>query len=154
MIVGTCTSRRGYAVLHGCSGWVAGQWLCSDCQTRFATRCARDNPKCVGIGKELTCAQSPAWKCACPVVLPSGRILVVYLWNKSIRTERERTTREVYVVHSDDDGLSWSVPRNITRSVYRRDWGWYGTGPCHAIVKLREPHKGRIVVPARMLPTG
>ncbi|OGV70518.1 MAG: hypothetical protein A2283_08790, partial [Lentisphaerae bacterium RIFOXYA12_FULL_48_11] len=83
------------------------------------------------------------------VVLPSGRILLVWLWNKWIRTEKERTTREVFVMHSDDDGVTWSKPRNITRQVYREGWGWYGIGPCHAIVKRSEPHKGRIIVPAR-----
>ena len=85
----------------------------------------------------------------CPVVLPSGRILLVWLWNKWIPSEKDRTTREVYVMHSDDDGVTWSKPRNITPSVYRPDWQWYGTGPCHAIVKRSEPHRGRIVVPAR-----
>jgi sialidase-1 len=52
-------------------------------------------------------------------------------------------------MHSDDDGLTWSKPRNITASVYQKEWKWYGTGPCHAIVKRSEPCKGRIVVPAR-----
>jgi len=85
----------------------------------------------------------------CPVVLPSGRILLVWLWNKWIPAEKERTTREVFVIHSDDDGVTWSKPRSITRSVYEPDWQWYGTGPCHAIVKRSEPHKRRIVVPAR-----
>jgi len=85
----------------------------------------------------------------CPVVLASGRILLVWLWNKWIRSEKERTTREVFVMHSDDDGVTWSKPRNITRSVYRPDWKWYGTGPCHGIVKRSEPRKGRIVIGAR-----
>jgi sialidase-1 len=84
-----------------------------------------------------------------PVVLPTGRILMLYLWNKSIASEKDRTTREVYFIHSDDDGLTWSEPRNITTSVYREGWRWYGLGPCHAIVKARDPHRGRIVVPAR-----
>jgi len=85
----------------------------------------------------------------CPVVLPSGRILLVWLWNKWIPSEKDRTTREVFVMHSDDDGVTWSKPSNITASVYQPDWRWYGTGPCHAIVKRSEPHKGRIIVPAR-----
>lgn len=88
-------------------------------------------------------------KCQCPVVLPSGRILLVWLWNHWIPSEKERTTREVYVMHSDDDGVTWSTSRKITNSVYERDWKWYGTGPCHAIVMRSEPYKGRIVVPAR-----
>lgn len=85
----------------------------------------------------------------CPVVLPSGRVLLVWLWNKWIPSEKQRTTREVFVMHSDDDGVTWSKPRNITRSVYRPDWKWYGTGPCHAVVKRSDPHKGRIIIPAR-----
>lgn len=88
-------------------------------------------------------------KCQCPVVLPSGRILLVWLWNKWIPSKTDRTTRDVYVMHSDDDGVTWSQPRNITTSVYQPEWKWYGTGPCHAIVKRSEPHQGRIVVPAR-----
>jgi len=85
----------------------------------------------------------------CPVVLPSGRILLAWLWNKWIPSEKDRTTREVFVMYSDDDGVTWSKPRNITRSVYLPNWNWYGTGPCHAIVKRSEPHKGRIIIPAR-----
>ena len=47
----------------------------------------------------------------CPVVLPSGRILLVWLWNRWIPSEKYRTTREVFVMHSDDDGATWSKPR-------------------------------------------
>ena len=60
-------------------------------------------------------------KNACPVVLESGRILYVWLWNESIPSEDDRTTREVYVSYSDDDGLTWSESKNITSSVYRND---------------------------------
>lgn len=52
-------------------------------------------------------------------------------------------------MHSDDDGVTWSAPRKITSSVYEKNWRWYGTGPCHGIVKTRQPHRGRIIVPAR-----
>jgi sialidase-1 len=85
----------------------------------------------------------------CPVVLPNGRIVLVWLWNKSISSERERTTREVYFTYSDDDGKTWSKSKNITASVYRPDWGWSGMGPCHGIVKTIELHKGRIIIPSR-----
>jgi sialidase-1 len=88
-------------------------------------------------------------KCVCPVVLDSGRVLALYVWNKSIPSKDDRTTREVFEFHSDDDGLTWSAPRNITAMVSQPGWGWSGTGPCHAIVKQREPHRGRIVVPGR-----
>lgn len=88
-------------------------------------------------------------KNACPVVLPTGRVLVVWLWNKAIPSKSARTTREVYVTCSDDDGVTWSKSRNITSSVYREDWEWYGAGPCHGIVKTKEPHKGRVLIPCR-----
>jgi sialidase-1 len=88
-------------------------------------------------------------KCQCPVVLPSGRILLVWLWNQWIPSEKDRTTREVYVMFSDDDGVTWSQSRKITDSVYESDWQWYGTGPCHGIVMRSDPYKGRIVIPAR-----
>jgi sialidase-1 len=85
----------------------------------------------------------------CPVVLPSGRILLVWCWNKSIPSKKNRTTREVYVTYSDDDGVTWATSRNITSMVYRDNWGWYGTGPSHGLVKKQEPHKGRVIIPAR-----
>ncbi|HOX40492.1 MAG TPA: sialidase family protein [Candidatus Brocadiia bacterium] len=88
-------------------------------------------------------------KNACPVVLPNGRILVVWLWNKAIPSKGDRTTRDVYLTTSDDEGVTWSKSRNITSAVYREDWGWYGAGPCHGIVKQREPHKGRVIIPCR-----
>ena len=53
-------------------------------------------------------------KGAAPVVLPSGRILVLYLWNESIPSKEDRTTRKVFLIHSDDDGLTWSKPRDLT----------------------------------------
>ncbi len=63
-------------------------------------------------------------KCQCPVVLPSGRILLVWVWNKWIATKGKRKTREVFVMDSDDDGLTRSKPRSITASVYQPEWRW------------------------------
>jgi len=88
-------------------------------------------------------------KNAVPVILPSGRILLMWLWNYSIPSENDRTTRDVYLTYSDDDGVTWSESRNITSEVYLDEWGWYGLGPCHGIVKEREPHAGRIIMPSR-----
>jgi len=84
-----------------------------------------------------------------PVVLPSGRIIMIYTWNEFHEDASERDTREIYQTYSDDDGLTWSEPSNITEQIYEEDWGWYGTGPGHGIVKQREPHKGRIIIPSR-----
>ena len=79
----------------------------------------------------------------CPVILPSGRILLVYCWNPGATG-----ARSVFVTYSDDDGLTWSKGKNITSTVKPAGWGWYATGPVHGIIKQQEPNKGRIVIPA------
>jgi sialidase-1 len=92
-----------------------------------------------------------------PVVLPNGRILLVYLWNPWIPSENLRGTisRKVYSIYSDDDGKTWSNgdPKKrgteITDMVQSSDWGWTGLGPVHGIVKKFAPNKGRILFPSR-----
>lgn len=84
----------------------------------------------------------------------SGRIVLVATWNRGEDHERDIEagrgvdTRRVFTMHSDDNGLTWSAPQEITADVKRPEWTWYATGPCHAIQKAKAPHKGRIVVPA------
>ena len=85
-----------------------------------------------------------------PVVLPSGRILLLWLWNTSIASESDRGSRDVRITFSDDDGSSWAPSLDITAQVRLAGWKpWYGIGPGHGIVKQLEPASGRIVVPAR-----
>lgn len=54
-----------------------------------------------------------------------------------------KAARDVLVMKSDDDGISWSEPRDITADVKRPEWTWYATGPCHAI----QLQSGRLLVP-------
>lgn len=85
-----------------------------------------------------------------PVVLPGGRILLLWLWNASVKREADRGRREVRITVSDDDGRSWAPSRDITAQARLPGWKpWYGIGPGHGIVKQLEPAAGRIVVPAR-----
>ena len=85
-----------------------------------------------------------------PVVLPGGRILLLWMWNASVKREADRGKRFLRVTHSDDDGLSWTRSRDITDQVRLPGWKqWYGIGPGHGIVKRLAPAAGRIVVPAR-----
>ncbi|MDD2611200.1 MAG: sialidase family protein [Bacteroidales bacterium] len=77
----------------------------------------------------------------CPVVLSSGRILLITCWNPGATG-----TRSVFVTYSDDEGLTWAKEKNITPIVKLSGWGWYATGPCHGIVKQQEPNKGRVIV--------
>jgi sialidase-1 len=54
-----------------------------------------------------------------------------------------KATREVLVIKSGDDGVTWSEMRDITADVKRPEWTWYATGPCHAV----QLQSGRLIVP-------
>lgn len=47
------------------------------------------------------------------------------------------------MLHSDDGGLTWSKPENISAQAKRADWTWYATGPGNGI-QLRN---GRLLIP-------
>ncbi|MFF3482327.1 exo-alpha-sialidase [Streptomyces sp. NPDC002701] len=95
-----------------------------------------------------------------PVVLDTGRILLVHLRNAALATEdairRGKVSaadgRRVWVCHSDDDGVTWSKPREISKQAKKTAWRWYATTPGHAL-RLTG---GRVVVPANhsLAPTG
>lgn len=54
----------------------------------------------------------------------------------------------LWITYSDDDGKSWSCPKDITSQV-KKDWmHFYGVSPGNAIVLHSGPKKGRIVFPA------
>ncbi len=79
----------------------------------------------------------------------TGRIVLVSTWNngsdseKEIHARQSIDTRRVFVLYSEDDGLTWSKAKDITESAKNPEWTWYATGPCHAI----QLESGRIVVP-------
>lgn len=63
-----------------------------------------------------------------------------------------RNNRRVFVKSSDDEGVSWSPRQEITASVKNPSWGWYATGPVHAIQLERGEHAGRLVFPCDHCP--
>ncbi|MDP6930379.1 MAG: sialidase family protein [Planctomycetota bacterium] len=86
----------------------------------------------------------------CPVIdRETGRIILLMTHNlgddheSEIIAGKSRGTRTVWVTHSDDDGLNWSPPRNITAKTKQADWTWYATGPGVGI----QLASGRLVVP-------
>ncbi|MGC1275152.1 MAG: sialidase family protein [Planctomycetaceae bacterium] len=90
----------------------------------------------------------------CPVVdRKTGRILLPMTKNlgeddeSEIKQRTGKGTRTVWICHSDDDGLTWSKPREITKSVKPDNWTWYATGPGVGIQFAHGPHAGRLVVP-------
>jgi len=95
-----------------------------------------------------------------PVVLDTGRILLVHVRSAASASEdlilrgkvSDADGRRVWVQHSDDDGVTWSAPKDITAQVKKAGWRWYATTPGHAI----QLGTGRVVVPANhsLPPTG
>ncbi|MFH9659778.1 exo-alpha-sialidase [Streptomyces sp. NPDC017248] len=87
-----------------------------------------------------------------PVVLDTGRVLLVHIRAAAWATEAailrgqvpDADGRRVWVQHSDDEGATWSEPREITGQVKRPGWRWYATTPGHAL----QLASGRVLVPA------
>lgn len=91
----------------------------------------------------------------CPVIdQATGRIILMMTWNMGnedegdIITHNSDNTRRPYMCYSDDDGLTWSEPVDLSESCKYPDWGWYATGPGVAIQLKSEKYKNRIVIPA------
>jgi sialidase-1 len=84
----------------------------------------------------------------CPVQdRDTGTIWLPLCWNladggegKIVRGEAERN---IWMMSSDDDGLTWTEPVEITDGVKKPDWTWYATGPGHGI----QLSSGRMVIP-------
>lgn len=94
--------------------------------------------------------------CGNPCVLvdrDTGTIWLMTTWNRGDDHERDiingtsQDTRRVFVTHSDDDGLTWKTPVEITNDVKLNNWSWYATGPGSGIQIEYGPHKGRLVIP-------
>lgn len=83
----------------------------------------------------------------------TGKIVLISTWNlgtdheKDIVSRTSKDGRRIYVLFSDDQGESWSKPRELTSSVKMPNWTWYATGPCHGLQIENGPHRGRLVVP-------
>lgn len=105
----------------------------------------------------------------CAVALPeTGRVLLMYQrYPKGYHTHKMAHTEpaepgyggprntQTFLTRSTDDGLTWSAPEDITRSVRRPDAISVGS-PGVGIQLEHGPHKGRILLPLYevMPPTG
>jgi len=90
----------------------------------------------------------------CPVVdQQTGTIWLLMTWNRgddregAIKKNTSRDTRRVWVSQSNNDGLRWSKPIEITATAKRPEWRWYATGPGVGIQLQKGPWKGRMVIP-------
>ncbi len=90
----------------------------------------------------------------CPVVdQQTGTIWLLMTWNRgddregAIKKNTGRDTRRVWVSKSNNDGLTWLKPIEITATTKRPEWRWYATGPGVGIQLQKGPWKGRMVIP-------
>ncbi|MBA2810143.1 exo-alpha-sialidase [Streptomyces sp. KM273126] len=79
----------------------------------------------------------------------TGRIVLAETYNTG-RTDSASCQvpcdRTPHLQHSDDDGLTWSKPRDLSPEILPPHWNsWYATGPVHGIQLSRGKHAGRLV---------
>jgi sialidase-1 len=93
--------------------------------------------------------------CPTPVVDQiTGEIFLLTTWGLGSDTEKKvlngaaAERRRVYVQSSQDNGATWSKPRDISGDVMKPHWRWYSTGPVNGIQLTTGPHRGRLLIPA------
>ncbi|MFD7922857.1 exo-alpha-sialidase [Streptomyces sp. NPDC059740] len=79
----------------------------------------------------------------------TGRIVLAETYNKGIHDGRnchDPCARTPYVQYSDDDGRTWSTPKDLGGALRPARWNsWYATGPVHGIQLAHGRHAGRLV---------
>ena len=79
----------------------------------------------------------------------TGRIWLAETYNTG-RTDSASCSvpcdRTPHLQYSDDGGLSWSAPRDLSPEILPADWNsWYATGPVHGVQLTRGRYAGRLV---------
>ncbi len=105
-------------------------------------------------GPQLVVWDNVTNTCGNPVPIcdqATGRIVLLMTWNlgadseSAIISKSGADTRRVFVTSSDDNGTTWSEPRDITATTKLPEWGWYATGPGGGIQLRSGSHAGRLV---------
>ncbi|MEU1007670.1 sialidase family protein [Streptomyces sp. NPDC005890] len=85
-----------------------------------------------------------------PVVdLATGRVWLAETYNTGRADSASCSVpchRTPHLQYSDDDGRTWSEPRDLSPEIRPADWNsWYATGPVHGIQLTRGRYAGRLV---------
>ncbi len=117
-------------------------------QIDLLLRRSRDHGRTFGPVQVV--ATRPGWTRGNPAPVvdrQTGAIWLPFCMNPEDGSEERvcqgKAPRTVWVTHSDDDGITWSTPREITAAVKPAAWSSYATGPGHGI-QLRS---GRLLIP-------
>ena len=90
----------------------------------------------------------------------TGTVWLLSTWNRGDDHEGEiiagksKDTRRVFAMRSDDNGVTWSKPVEITTTTKQDTWTWYATGPGSGIQIENGPHKGRLIIPCDHIEAG
>ncbi|GGS41402.1 exo-alpha-sialidase [Streptomyces griseoviridis] len=80
----------------------------------------------------------------------TGRVLLVETHNTGRADDAGCAIpcdRVPHLQYSDDDGLTWSEPRDLSTGIRPDDWNsWYATGPVHGVQLTTGAHAGRLVL--------
>ncbi|MGW0212491.1 exo-alpha-sialidase [Streptomyces sp. NPDC003233] len=79
----------------------------------------------------------------------TGRVWLAETYNTG-RTDSASCSvpcdRTPHLQYSDDDGRTWSVPRDLSPEILPAGWNsWYATGPAHGIQLTKGRYAGRLV---------
>ncbi|MGV4987420.1 exo-alpha-sialidase [Streptomyces sp. NRAIS4] len=79
----------------------------------------------------------------------TGRVWLAQTYNTG-RTDSASCSipcdRTPHLQYSDDDGATWSAPRDLSPEILPADWNsWYATGPVHGVQLTRGRYAGRLV---------
>lgn len=90
-----------------------------------------------------------------PIVEQStGKIILLSIWNhgeddfKQFFDGTGKGSRLIFQQESYDNGKTWSEPKEITTSVKKDNWTYYGLGYTSFTQLQHGPHAGRLVQPA------
>ncbi|MFI6333916.1 exo-alpha-sialidase [Streptomyces sp. NPDC050535] len=79
----------------------------------------------------------------------TGRVLLAETYNTGRADSANCAVpcdRTPHMQHSDDDGLTWSQPRDLSDELLPAKWNsWYATGPVHGLQLTAGAHAGRLV---------
>ena len=82
---------------------------------------------------------------------PNGRVWLFMNWNDEFKTQISDFTswgdRKVFSSYSDDHGISWSTPVDMTATLTPLDYKWDAVGPGIGIQTVTD-HPGRLIIPA------
>ena len=68
--------------------------------------------------------------------------------------QTSKDIRRVFITCSNDDGVNWTIPEEITKDVKQDNWTWYATGPCQGIQLVHGKYKGRLIIPCDHIEAG